>query len=106
MKKFNQTQKRQMLDKQTSYKFRWEFLRRTTAYRQDFARFSEKYPDWHGLDPSWLVDECHKRGEDPRVSEKGCFISNLSKDLEEFRRIWGIDPTDPMSKDSPFLYEG
>jgi hypothetical protein len=55
--------------------------------------------DWRGLHPSWLATKSVERGEDPRKPTRHSFISHVAKDLQEFRKTWGIDPTNAIGYD-------
>jgi hypothetical protein len=101
------TKKQQMTDVLQSAHWRWEFLRRGELYQYDYRRFAWKYADWISadFDPAWLAQESLRRSEDPRIAKRGSFLNEASEDLAQFRKDWGIDPTDPSSPRSPFLRE-
>src|SRR5688572_16534510 len=85
--------------------YRWQFLRRSDLYRGSYEEWVSKYPNWHGVDTSWLVSESQKRGEDVRNPSRNSFATKFAKNLLDFRETWKIDPTNPESKVSPFLRE-
>jgi hypothetical protein len=108
MNKSKRTNKQQTQDAFDDARYHWEFLRRCDKYRNDFKAFSRKYGEEGpacGFEPEWIVRECRKIGEDPRVPTAGCFIDRLTKDKRKFRARWGIDPTHPASLYPPFLRE-
>ena len=78
-------------------------MRRGARYIEAFRKWIKKYPDWEGINPSWLAKKSAERGEDPRQPKAHSFIAHVIGDLQKFRRTWGIDPTDPALPHSPFL---
>jgi hypothetical protein len=85
--------------------FRWEFLRRNERYADAYRKWLRRYPDWNGLEGSWLAKKSEERGQDPSQAKAESFVAKVIGDLHRFREIWGIDPTDPESPYSPFLRE-
>jgi hypothetical protein len=108
MNKQKQTVKEeQRAHAEQSAHFHWEFLRRNDRYILAYNKFIRKYPDCpgSGWDPQWLAEESIKRGQDPRMPSREKFIARFSRDLDKFRKKFGIDPTDPNQRFSPFFGE-
>ena len=92
-------------DESRNRQYRWECLRRSDEYRQDYREFYAAYPDWvkSGFDPAWPYSEGKLRGEDPYNPPTGGFIVTANGKRQGFVARWTIEPTDPKRKRSPFL---
>ena len=88
--------------------YRWEFLRRSGDYRHDYERFKASYGEWlqDKLDPAWPLKQGELRGEDPHNPKKGGFMATAIEAEQAFLTRWGILPTDPETRWSPFLSSG
>jgi len=89
----------------TAY-FSWEFLRRSPKYRRDYQRFVKQFPTYptsQGGSPDWLLQESRKRDEDPGSQSKTAFMPRFMDASKAFHAVWGISPTAPDARFSPFF---
>jgi hypothetical protein len=85
--------------------YHWEFLRRSDDYMRAYQEFREAHPGWLEcrLDPQWPAKLGALRGEDSNNPPAGGFMVTAIERLEAFKARWGIDPTDPETRGTPFL---
>lgn len=88
--------------------YRWQFLRRSQEYREDYAAFRQACPEWLdcGLDPSWPAEQAERNGEDPMNPPAGGFMLTAIARLRAFHERWGTDPIDPEDHGTPFIQGG